>query len=196
MAVSYHATGRTGQKSRTRTALIDGARAMLARGEAPTVEGAGAEAGVGRATAYRYFPTVAELVAATFPHVEQASLLGDDPPEDPLDRLRLVVEDHTARILRYEAEMRAALRLSLDGRAGDLPMHRGLRTAWVEDALAPLAGTLSPEELRRAVMGIAAGIGIEAFAWLTDVAHLGREEAVAVMCDGALAHLRGALSSR
>ncbi len=196
MAVSYHVTGRTRQKSRTRSALIDGARAMLARGESPTVEGAGAEAGVGRATAYRYFPSVAELVAATFPHVEQSSLLGEDPPADPIDRLRMVLDEHTARILRYEVEMRAALRLSLDGRAADLPMHRGLRMSWVEDALAPLAETLPPGELRRLALGIAAGIGIEAFAWLTDVAHLAREEAIEVMRAGALAQLRGALSPR
>ncbi len=169
---------------------------MLRRGEPPTVEGAGAAAGVGRATAYRYFPTVADLIAATFPHVEQASLLGDDPPGDPVERLRIVADAHTRRILRYEPEMRAALRLSLDGRAGDLPIHRGLRIAWVEDALAPLAPSLPPDELRRLVLGIASALGIEAFAWLIDVAHLEREAAVEVMRASALAHLRGALTSR
>jgi AcrR family transcriptional regulator len=168
---------------------------MLANGEIPSVEGAGVAAGVARATAYRYFPALGELLTATYPHVEQTSLLGEHPPSDPLERLELVAKDHTLRILRFETEMRAALRLSLEGRALDLPMHRGLRIAWIEDALVPLKETIPRDELRRVVLGIASALGIEAFVWLTDVAHLAREEAVDVMCASAVDRLRGTLAA-
>lgn len=192
MDVSYHSTGRVGQKARTRDALIAGARSMLAEGIVPTVEGAAAAAGVSRATAYRYFPTLRALLAAAYPHIDQPSLLGDLPPSDPADRLELVAADQTNRILRFEPEMRAVLRLSLEGRVPDLPMNRGLRIGWVEDALAPLAETMQPHELRQLVLGIGSALGIESFVWLTDVAGLPREEAADLMRANALALLRGA----
>jgi hypothetical protein len=41
-----------------------------------------AAASVSRATAYRYFPTREELLAAPHPEIEAVSLLGTDPPLD------------------------------------------------------------------------------------------------------------------
>ena len=82
-------------------------------------------------------------------------------------------ENHAERILKYEPEQRAVLRLSLepDGSGPpDLPMNRGLRIGWIEDALAPLRGRLPDDEFARLVHGIGATFGIEAFVWLTDVA--------------------------
>ena len=163
---------------------------MLAEGVVPSVEGAAAAADVSRATAYRYFPTVFELLAAAYPHIDQPSLLGADAPDDPAARLELVAIDHTRRILRYEQEMRAVLRLSLEDRAPDLPMNRGQRIGWIEDALSPLSGAIAPQAFRRIVLGIGSALGIEAFVWLTDIAGLPREEAADLMCANALALLR------
>ena len=56
---------------------------MLADGTTPSVEGAAVAADVSRATAYRYFPTVADLLVAAYPHAGQSSLLGENPPDDP-----------------------------------------------------------------------------------------------------------------
>jgi AcrR family transcriptional regulator len=193
MAVPYELTGRTNQKARTREALIAATRALLAQGVVPTMEGAAAAASVSRTTAYRYFPSLRELLAAAYPHAEQRSLLGPDPPQEPAARLAIVVEDHTRRILENEPEMRAVLRLSLQGiRPPMLPMHRGLRTAWIEDALAPLRGQMAEDELRRLIHGIGATLGIEAFVWLTDVAGLPREQAAATIRYNALGLLRAA----
>lgn len=168
---------------------------MLADGILPTVEGAAATVGISRATAYRYFPSLRDLLAAAYPHIDQPSLLGESPPRDPTARLEMVAADHTRRILRFEAEMRAVLRLSLDGPVPDLPMNRGLRIGWIEEALAPLADTMTPHDLRRLVLGIGSALGIEAFVWLTDIAGLAREEAADLMCANVLTLLRGALAS-
>src|ERR671932_2450337 len=102
MDVPYLHTGRTSQKTRTRDALIAAARQLLAKGVTPTVEEAAAEASIGRTTAYRYFPNSRALLAATFPEIEMRSLLGADPPEDPLARLEIMAENPTRRILEYE----------------------------------------------------------------------------------------------
>src|SRR5919109_4356786 len=191
MTVPYESTGRVNQKTRTRRALVAATRELLAQGVVPTMEGAAAAAAISRTTAYRYFPSLRELIIAAYPHVEQRSLLGPDPPDDPVARLEIVAENHTRRILANEAQMRAVLRLSLEGvRPPELPMYRGLRTAWVEDALAPLRGKMPQEDLRRLVHGIGATLGIEAFVYLTDIAKVSREKAAAIIRSNALALLR------
>lgn len=196
VTVPYASTGRVNQKARTREALIASTRELLAQGVVPTMEGAAAAATISRTTAYRYFPSLRELIVAAYPHVEQRSLLGPSPPEDPVARLEIVADNHIRRILAHEAQMRAVLRLSLEGvRPAELPMHRGLRIAWIEDALAPLRGKMADDQLRRLIHGICATLGIEAFVWLTDIAGLRREEAAAVIRSNALGLLRAALAA-
>jgi AcrR family transcriptional regulator len=196
MDVPYLHTGRTSQKARTRDALIAAARRLLAKGVAPTIEEAAAEASIGRTTAYRYFPNSRALLAATYPEIEERSLLGPDPPQDPLARLEIVAEGLTRQILEHEPELRAQLRLALEGEpAGgeSLPLRRRRRIRWIEDALAPLRGRMPEPELRRLVLGIGATLGIEPLVWLTDMAGLSREEAAEVMRSNARTLLRSVL---
>src|SRR5919199_4495828 len=196
MDIPYLHTGRTNQKVRTRDALIAAARQLLAEGAPPTVEAAAAEASVGRTTAYRYFPNSRALLVATFPEIEMDSLLGEDPPEDPMARLEIVAEHLTRRIVEHEPEYRAQLRLALEGDpAGgeSLPLRVGRRVEWVEDALAPLRGRIPEPELRRLVYGVCATLGIEALGGLTDMGGLSREEAAEVMRSNARELLRSAL---
>jgi hypothetical protein len=124
------------------------------------------------------------------------SLLGADPPEDPLARLEIVAESQTRRIVEYEPEYRAQLRLALEGEpAGGegLPLRRGRRIRWIEDALSPLEGRMLEGELRQLIYGIGATLGIEVLVWLTDMGGLSREEAVEVMRSNARTLLRSAL---
>ncbi len=139
MNVPYLYTGRTSQKARTRDALIAAARQLLAKGGTPTIEEAAAVASIGRTTAYRYFSNSRALLAATFPEIEMHSLLGADPPEDPLARLEIVAESLTRRIVEYEPEYRTQLRLALEGEpaggracpCGEGDGSNGLRTPWL-----------------------------------------------------------------
>jgi AcrR family transcriptional regulator len=196
MTVPYVATGRVNQKARTREALVTATRELLEQGALPTMEEAANAAAVSRTTAYRYFSSLRELLVAAYPHVEQRSLLGPNPPADPAVRLEIVAENHSRRILENEAQMRTALRLSLEGvRPPELPMHSGLRIAWIEDALAPLRGQMPEDELERLVRGIGATLGIEAFVWLTDIAGVSRKDAAAIIRSNALGILRSAIAN-
>src|SRR5918999_6249931 len=106
MSISYERTGRTRQKARTRAALLGAARELLAAGRTPTVEAAAEAAGISRATAYRYFANQRALVLAAHPEIEAASLLGDDPPADPVERLDRTVRELVRLTVDTEPELR------------------------------------------------------------------------------------------
>jgi AcrR family transcriptional regulator len=195
MQLPYERTGRTQQKARTRGALIDAARTLLARGRTPTVEEAAEAAGVSRATAYRYFPNQRALLVAAHPEIEATTLLGEDAPTDPQKRLDRTIRELIRLTIDTEPELRTMLRLSLEPRAGEeLLLRQGRAIGWIEEALAPLRGRLSRAELRRLVLAIRAGCGIEALVWLTDVEGLSRRRAADLMRWSALGLLRVALA--
>ncbi len=184
MIVSYVKTGRRQQKERTRTVLLDAARELLAQGLTPTVEEAAEAASISRATAYRYFPSRRELLVAAHPEVETTSLLGPQPSDDPSERLDAVVVGLSEIILGAEASYRSMLRMSLDpdpATRGDLSLRQGRRFLWIEDALEPVRGMLTPGQFERLVNAIAASIGIEALVALMDLGGLTPAESVDVM---------------
>jgi AcrR family transcriptional regulator len=194
MAIPYERTGRTRQKARTRAALLDAARELLAAGGTPKVEDAAEAAGISRATAYRYFPNQRALLVAAHPEIEATSLLGEDPPADPQQRLDRTIGELIRLTIDTEPELRTTLRLSLEpGPEEELLLRKGRAIGWIEEALAPLRDRLPPSTLRRLVLAIRTVCGIEALVWLTDVAGLSREQAAEQMRWSALALLRAAL---
>jgi AcrR family transcriptional regulator len=195
MAISYEQTGRTRQKARTRSALIDAARRLLAGGRAATVEEAAEAAGVSRATAYRYFANQRALLVAAHPEIEATSLLQEDAPADPHERLDRAIAELIQLTVDTEPELRTMLRLSLEpGPREELLLRQGRAIGWIEEALAPLQRQLPPSALRRLVLAIRSACGIEALVWLTDVAGLSRQQASKLMRWSALALLRAALA--
>jgi AcrR family transcriptional regulator len=195
MHVSYERTGRTQQKARTRAALLEAARDLLTEGRTPTVEEAAETAGISRATAYRYFANQRALLVATHPEIEATALLDEDPPAEPEERLDRTIRELIRLTIETEPELRTMLRLSLEpGPKEDLLLRQGRAIGWIEEALAPLRGRLSPSKLRRLILAIRSGCGIEALVWLTDIARLSRQQAAELMRWSALALLRAALA--
>jgi AcrR family transcriptional regulator len=195
MVVPYERSGRVGQKTRTRAALVAAARELLASGVTPTVEQAAEAAGIARTTAYRYFPNRHALLVATYPEIDADSLMGPAPPEDAAARLDLFTERFGEQLLEHEPELRAMLRVSLETPppgADGAPLRQGRAIGWIEDALEPLREELGSEELRRLAVSIRAAFGIEALVWLTDVAGLSRPEAIELMRGSARSLLRSA----
>lgn len=192
----YEETGRSSQKSRTRSALVEAARDLVAEGAVPTVDAVAERAGISRTTAYRYFPSQRALLGAAHPETTAASLLGDDPPDDVAARLDLVVREFSRLILETEPQQRTMLRLSLEVPAterAELPLRQGRAIGWIAEALQPLEGMLTDAQLRRLVLAVRSVSGIEALVWLTDVAGLSSAEAADLMRWSAASLLRSAM---
>ncbi len=197
VSTAYEESGRTRQKQRTRNDLVAAARDLIASGgAAPTVEEAAAAASVSRTTAYRYFRSQRELLAAAHPEVELTSLLPPDIGDDPEARIEAAVRGFTAMVVDTESQQRTMLRLSLedDTSPSQLPLRQGRAIGWFSEALDPLSGRLGTEGVRRLAIAVRAVTGIEALVWLTDVAGLTREEAVEQMAWSAVALVRRASS--
>lgn len=197
MSMPYEASGRTGQKGRTRDALVVAARELVARGVTPTVAAAADATSISRATAYRYFPNHRSLLMAAHPETAARSLLGDDPPHDPAARLDKVVTAFTALIVETEPQQRTMLRLSLEPESSSreaLPLRQGRAIAWIAEALDPLREELTDRGVHALALAIRSATGIEALVWLTDIAGLTREQAVESMRWSAQALLQSALT--
>lgn len=197
MSSPYESTGRTAQKMRTRKALIDAARTLIATGVTPTVEDAAAEASISRTTAYRYFPNQRDLLVSAYPETSLQSMLGDQPPDDIEARLELVLNGYLRMTLDNETALRTALRLSLgldESYRENLLLRRGRVINWLKDALEPLSGQLPEQTVMRLVYGIRTAAGIEALVWLCDVAGLSRDEAQEQMIWSARSLLRSILT--
>ena len=182
---------RANQKRRTRAAIVEAALQLYRGGAAPTVAQAAAEAGVSRATAYRYFPTQDALLVelAVTPAVAPVeALLRKLPSDDVEQRLLLLLDTFGAIALTEEVQLRRALRVYQDTwlrghRHGETelpPVREGRRLRWLDEVLGPLQGM--PEAQRQRLRAaLALTVGMDAIVILKDVCGLDGAEALAVL---------------
>jgi AcrR family transcriptional regulator len=176
---------RLDQKLRTRAALLRAARDLIALGQTPSIADTADAAKVSRATAYRYFTRQDELLAEV-PLDEAAptitSLFSEDAPTDPEDRVALVQNALYDLSRDHETEFRLFLRTSVtralrDAEGTSDPFRGARRTALLAEALAPLAGELTPAEIERLKTALAMLVGTEPMIVLRDVLRLDHDQA-------------------
>ena len=172
MSRDYVEAGRTRQKQRTRDQLLAAAWTLMERGDTPRVEEAAEAAGISRTTAYRYFASQAELLAAAFPETARVSMLPDPAPEEPVDRVAAVAAGVVDRIAETEHLQRTMLRLSLGDAPHDLPLRQGRVIPWFEEALEPLREQLGDDGVHQLAVALRSVCGIETRVWLSDIAGL------------------------
>ena len=195
--------GRANQKHRTRNDLLEAAAALMRQGQVPSLEEVAEAAQVSRATAYRYFPTQEHILAGTI--VLQAHVDGDAQLQavmaldDPATRLDGVVKIFHERFATNEVAYRALLRILLQpidkDNSGEQPNVRASRYVyWLDQALAPLKGTLDEEQYERLFAAIVSATSLEAFLALRDVCLLDAAKAGEVMCWTAQSILKAVLA--
>jgi AcrR family transcriptional regulator len=190
---SVEYSGRVNQKRRTRAAIVAAARAILDRGETPTVAQVAEEAQMTRTTIYRYFPNqeslLVELSISEGIDEDVAELL-TRPLDNTTPQMRLleVIDKLNHYIAANERLYRTAQRHYLDTwlaaeRAGEghgRQVREGRRLRWIAATLAPLRDTVPDTDLQRLEAALCLVTGGEAFTVLRDVCQLEPDEAIAV----------------
>lgn len=160
------------------------AGALLREGGKPSLDEIAQQAGVSRATAYRYFPGLDALLSEAavdllMPELDE--VLGAGAPGDPFERLALVDETFDRVVREAEVPLRLMLARIVERSVGrgpdDPPLRQNRRQPLIEQALAPLAPRLGKARLERLSHALTMVIGTEAFLALNDVAGLGAENA-------------------
>ena len=172
---------RAAQKNRTRAALLDAARTIIARGETPTVATVARAAGVSRATAYRYFsdPGVLAIEAVLDLDVASAQTLLEGVDEVRA-RVHAVARYFRAFTRTHEVGLRAFLAQVMLSWApgGREPISRGARRVPAfEAALAPARTAMSSRAHADCVAALATTTGLEPHIVLSDVCGLDAERA-------------------
>ena len=161
----------TNKRSRTREAILTGARALLARGEPVTVAAAAAEQGISRATAYRYFsdPKVlaseAGLAVEVLPY--ETVVRGAETPRSRTIAVSLYIYDLS---MEHQAQFRQFLARNLDAWVAEGPRdRRGARRVEMFRRALDGAG-LSKAKKTRLITALTAATGSEAMIALHDIA--------------------------
>ncbi|MDO4681648.1 MAG: TetR/AcrR family transcriptional regulator [Lautropia sp.] len=167
---------RGGIKAATRGLLLESAVELMQDGDVPSLSDVARKAGVSRATAYRYFPSRSMLITAVVDHSLGPVRRYSSTQTDGRRRVEELFTSTFPRFKDFEAQMRAALQLSLEHwaqeRAGTLeeePYRRGHRIGILGQAVAPLQGKLNPGQLDRLQKALSVIYGIEPYVILKDI---------------------------
>lgn len=191
-----------GPKARTRKLMLETAIALMQRGQTPSVSAVAEAAEVSRATAYRYFPSQAALVHAVVDEALGPILSWQSDDVDPQARVANLITNSMPRISEFEATFKAALKLSLEQwaerQAGTLgtepPFKRGHRVDLLQQAIAPLRGTLPEPQFRRLAQALSLTYGLEVLIVLKDIWGLAFDETREVALWAANALVRAAIA--
>lgn len=186
---------RSAQRARTRQAILDGARKLLAKGKPVTVAAAAAENGVSKATSYRYFSTPDVLVAEAALDIEvhpYEEVIGD--ASDLRGKLKAICLYFLELAFENESGFRQYLAATM--RAWR-PEHTsttrgGPRIAMFRRALSEHETELSESQKEMLVRSLSATTGMEALIAMVDIADATPQqtrEAVGFMVDAMLDRL-------
>ena len=174
--------GRANQRRRTRKDLLAAANRLLQAGRNPTLDEVAADAMVSRATAYRYFSGIEDLLveAGLDLAMPDETLFAGDGEADPCARLLRADAAVAAMIRANETALRTMLIHSLQRGLADAdatPNRQNRRTPLIEAALAPARHDLDPDTYLRLIRALALVIGTESQVAFKDVLRLDDGEA-------------------
>jgi AcrR family transcriptional regulator len=180
--------GRVNQRHRTRKDLLAAASRLLKRGRTPDMDDVAKEAMVSRATAYRYFPTIEQLLVeapldGAVP--DPQDVFNGDASTDPAQRVDKAEAVLHEMCYRNAAQLRVMLAASLErttkganGAAADgIPVRQNRRSPLIEAALAPSRDRFTDATYKKLCAALALIFGTESMIVFEDV--LGLDEKTA-----------------
>jgi AcrR family transcriptional regulator len=183
---------RPGPKERTWRLLRQAARELLRTGGPLTVPALAEQAGVSRATAYRYFPSNDMVVLHATMSLADDPLSDNDwapptgaaPPAELTARAADLVRATAEWAFDHETELRTMLRLSLNPDL-DEARRRGPtntnRDRWISALLQGLPAEVAPDARDRLADALIPLFGADAVVWTTDMAQLPRDQAIELL---------------
>jgi AcrR family transcriptional regulator len=182
MAVA-ESKGRTNQKARTRRAIVEACVELMRQGQPVTMPEVATAAMVSEATAYRYFPDLASLLANALAEDWPSPAEALSPvaaSNDPVERVAFA----TRFLLQGVAERQAVVRSMISATIAQPDLGRarpGIRFGLIESALAPFVDafeTANPGLLAQLRLDLAVVVSAEALFSLTDLCNLSVQDAI------------------
>src|SRR5580658_8046058 len=170
--------GRTNQKARTRRAIVDACVELIRQGQPVTMPEVAKAARVSEATAYRYFPDLASLLAkalaADWPTPAEA-LAPVEGSNDPVERVAFATRFLLQGVAERQEVVRSMIAATIAQPGLSSRARPGLRFGLIEYALAPFAVSLessNPERLVQLRLDLAVVMSAEALFSLIDLCDL------------------------
>jgi AcrR family transcriptional regulator len=175
--------GRTNQKARTQRAIVEACVGLIRQGQPVTMPEVAKAAMVSEATAYRYFPDLASLLAKALAEdwpTPTEALAPVEASTDPVERVAFA----TRFLLGGVAERQGVVRSMISATIAQPDLGRarpGIRFGLIECALAPFVDAFesaNPDLLTQLRLDLAVVASAEALFSLTDLCGLSVEDAI------------------
>lgn len=181
-----------GTRKRTYILLVTTALDLFEKGAMPSVSELAFEAGVSRATAYRYFPTQSDLITATVNASLGPILTWRPQSEKTNERIDELLRYAFPRMFEHEGVLRAALQVSLQQWASDrsslqnvdIPkvkrLQRGNRKDILSMVTTPMKGEYPQETIDKVIKAFSVIYGSEIFLVLKDIWMLDNQQVIEI----------------
>ncbi|HDN2512474.1 TPA: TetR/AcrR family transcriptional regulator [Providencia rettgeri] len=187
MPKTNSAQGYKGTRKRTYLLLVTTALDLFEKGAMPSVSELALEAGVSRATAYRYFPTQSDLITATVNESLGPILTWRPQSEKTEERIDELLAFAFPRMFEHEGALRAALQASLQqwaqGRSApqevkNKQFERGNRKDILTMVTAPMKSEYPQEIIDKVIKAFSVIYGSEIFLVLKDIWKMDNEQVI------------------
>ena len=178
---------RVAQRNRTRRAIVDAAKRLIAAGATPSMAQIAKAAEVSRRTLYMYFPRLEQLlIDATLGALSENAMdrvAADLSSKDPAERAEQLSRAMSRDSVGTMQLGRTLIRLTVEGdEPGSGGPRRGYRRVqWIEKALAPARDKLTAKQFERLVSALCVLVGWEPLITLKDTRGLNEKEAEEIL---------------
>lgn len=177
-------------RKKTYDLLMNTALVLFEQGEIPSISTLATAAGVSRATAYRYFPTQSDLIAAAVGTSLETIREWKPKSDDQVgERISELFDFAFPEMFRHEGALRAALLVSLQQWAlerqspgkMDKKLVRGNRKATLVRVMDPVKDKYSAELYRKVISAFSLLYGSEVFLVMKDIWGMDNQQVIDIV---------------